>query len=202
LAGADRYQTAANIATSSFSAPVERVVVATGEGFADALVGGAVGAATSSPVLLVRRDGLPAATADALRRLRPRDVTVLGGQTAVSDEVLASVRALMIDATVSRVSGQDRYATAAALSRQTWPSTSNVVYLATGRDFPDAVTGVAASAADTAPLLLTEAGCLPASTKAELERLRPSTIVVLGGTGTVSQAAASGLACAPPRGSG
>jgi putative cell wall-binding protein len=195
LAGADRYGTAASLAVSSFGGPVDRVLIATGEGFADALVGGAVGAATSSPVLLVGRRHVPATTADALRRLQPREVTVLGGPDVVSESVLAALRGLAVGSTVSRVSGQDRFGTAASLVRRSWPQTSSVVYLATGRDFPDALSGVAASAQDAAPLLLTEPGCLPAATKAELDRLRPSTIVTLGGTATVSAAAAGGLVC-------
>lgn len=196
VAGADRYDTAAALALSSFERPTGHVLVATGETFADALVGSAVGAATGSPVLLVTRGQVPATTAEALRRLQPREVTVLGGAGAVSLDVLSSLRGLAPEATVTRVSGRDRYGTAAALTQRYWPRSRGVVQLATGRDFADALAGVALSAAEGSPLLLTEPACLPTATRDELERLRPSTLVTLGGTASVSAAAAAGRSCA------
>jgi hypothetical protein len=71
-----------------------------------------------------------------------------------------------------------------------------VVYLATGRNFPDALAGVPAAGRDEAPLLLVEPNCMPAATKRELDRLRPTTTVVLGGASTVTDAAVAGTVCA------
>ena len=200
LEGANRYATAARVATATLRSPVPQVLVATGAGFADALAGGAAAAKSSSPVLLVSRDSVPAETAAALRQLQPRDIAVLGGTGVVSDAVLAALRGFAVGGAVSRLSGADRYATAARLAQVFWPQTSAVAYLATGRDFPDALAGVPAAGLDSAPLLLTEPGCLPAATKRELDRLRPTTLVVLGGSSTISQAAASRTVCAakPP----
>ena len=197
LAGANRYDTAARVATTAFTAPVPQVLVATGAGFADALAGGAVGAKTNSPVLLVSRDGLPAETATALRQLQPRNIAVLGGTSAVSDAVLVQLRSFT-EGGVTRLSGDSRYATAARIAQVFWPETADVAYLATGANFPDALAGVPAAGLDQAPLLLVERGCMPAATKLELDRLQPTTVVVLGGTSTVSDAAASGLACVAP----
>jgi putative cell wall-binding protein len=194
LAGSTRYGTAARIATSTFAPGVPRAFVATGAGFADALAGGAAAALTGSPVLLVGRTGVPAETAAALRVLRPGGISVLGGTSAVSDTVLQALRG-STSGTVDRLAGSDRASTAARVARVLWPQTSVVVYLATGRDFPDALAGVPAAGLDRAPLLLVEPGCMPAVTKRELERLRPTTTVVLGGTSSVSAAAAAGVVC-------
>jgi hypothetical protein len=65
------------------------------------------------------------------------------------------------------------------------------VYLATGQDFPDALAGASAAGRAEAPLLLTGPGCVPAATRAEIDRLRPSEVVVLGGTASLSDAALS-----------
>lgn len=195
LAGANRYATAANIAISGiFTAPVPQVLIATGLGFADALAGGAVGAKTNSPVLLVHPNSLPTETAAALMALEPRNIAVLGGTSAVSDAVLQQLRSYTTGG-VNRLSGGDRYATAARLSQVFWPTTSDVVYLATGRNFPDALAGVPAAGRDSAPLLLVEPNCMPEPTRQELDRLQPSTIVVLGGLATVSDAAVNGASC-------
>jgi len=199
LAGANRYATAATVATTAFTGPVPQVLIATGLGFADALAGGAVGALTDSPVLLVNPNSLPAETAAALRALQPRDIAVLGGTSAVSNTVLEQLRGYTTGG-VNRLAGGDRYSTAARLAQVFWPTTTDVVYLATGRNFPDALAGVPAAGLDRAPLLLVDPTCLPTATKQELDRLQPTTVVVLGGTATVSNAAASGVLCAtsPP----
>ena len=95
---------------------------------------------------------------------------------------------------VSRMAGSDRYATAAAISRASFTSGVGVAYVATGANYPDALAGGAAAAAQDAPILLTQRGSLPAATAAELTRLKPQRIVVLGGTAAISATVASQLA--------
>jgi len=87
---------------------------------------------------------------------------------------------------VSRLAGADRYATAAAVSAATYGPGVPVVYLATGANFPDALAGAAAAGHTGGPLLLVAKDSLPAATKAELARLKPARIVVLGSTSVVS----------------
>src|SRR5690349_5166352 len=55
---------------------------------------------------------------------------------------LASPRSA-VQPTTSRVFGADRYATAAAVSTATFPAGAPVAYLATGADYPDALTAAA-----------------------------------------------------------
>ncbi|SDQ10333.1 cell wall-binding repeat-containing protein [Quadrisphaera sp. DSM 44207] len=86
-----------------------------------------------------------------------------------------------VGANTFRISGADRYATAAEVSRATWdPQTAPVVYLASGETFPDALS-VGPSTLGAGPLLLTRRAELPEATRAELERLRPCVVVVVGG---------------------
>jgi hypothetical protein len=86
----------------------------------------------------------------------------------------------------SRIAGADRYATAAAISKATFPSGAPVAYLATGLGFADALAGAVAAARDGGPLLLTDPATLPGATAAELTRLAPERVVVLGSSGAVS----------------
>jgi putative cell wall-binding protein len=178
--GADRFETAALVSAATFSPNVEVAYVATGANFADALAAG--GAARGrGPVLLVRRDGIPDATATELTRLRPRRIVVLGGTAVVAASVQTSLAAYTTGA-VSRVGGADRYATAAGLSQSTFAPGVPVVYVATGVNFADALSAAALGA----PVLLARPTCLPASTKAELDRLGAERVVVLGGTAALS----------------
>ncbi|MEO8247619.1 MAG: glycosyl hydrolase family 18 protein, partial [Chloroflexota bacterium] len=84
---------------------------------------------------------------------------------------------------LARVSGTDRYATAAAVSASAYGPGVPIVYIATGASFPDALAGGPVAGRDGGPVLLTWRDQLPGVTRTELERLQPSRIVVLGGTG-------------------
>jgi putative cell wall-binding protein len=96
--------------------------------------------------------------------------------------------------TVRRLSGQDRYATAAAISRAAFPHGAVVVYVATGRDFPDGLSGGAAAAHEGGPLLLVTKTTVPDVIATELQRLGPDRIVVQGGGGVISTETANRLA--------
>lgn len=88
----------------------------------------------------------------------------------------------------ARVAGADRYATAAGFSASTVPPFAPVVYVATGESFPDALAGGAAAGSEGSPVLLVTRDALPEATAAELGRLRPGHITVLGGPAAVSDA--------------
>lgn len=185
LRGDSRYATAAAVSAAHFAPGVPVVYIASGEGFADALSGGAAAAALGAPVLLVQPDAVPAATDEELRRLAPGRMVILGGRQAVSESVEAQLRASGSE--VRRVSGVTRYATSAAVSRDAFAGTQETVFVATGATFPDALAGVPAAGALKAPLMLVEPDRLPAEVAAELDRLRPKRIVILGGERSVSQ---------------
>lgn len=86
LAGASRYATAAVVSQSAFAAGVERVYLATGEDYPDAL---AAAGLEGAPVLLTPSCGeLPGVVARELERLAPGEVVALGGQAAVCEAVL------------------------------------------------------------------------------------------------------------------
>ena len=184
VSGEDRYATAAAVSATTFAPDVEVAYVATGTSFPDALAGGPAAASTGGPVLLTDRLRLPEATAAELKRLSPGRVVVLGGASAVADEVLVELRALT-GVTVDRLSGPDRYATAAAISQSAFAPGVATVVLTTGTGFADALAGGAAAGAQDSPVLLVAPGVLPAATAQELARLRPQSITVLGGASVV-----------------
>lgn len=86
----------------------------------------------------------------------------------------------------NRLQGDDRYATAVAASRSAYPGTVNTVYLASGLNFPDALSAGPIAANQGAPLLLTTPWGLPSPVRAELQRLKPERIVLVGGTSSIS----------------
>jgi putative cell wall-binding protein len=100
----------------------------------------------------------------------------------------------VVSVDVQRLAGSNRYATAAAVSAASFAPGVATVYVATGTNFPDALAAGAAAAERNSPLLLTGPTSLPAETAAELSRLQPKSITVLGSSGAVSDGVAAQLA--------
>ena len=196
LAGAERYATAAALSAAAYPQGAEVAYLASGLGLPDALAGGVAAATEDGPLLLTRPDDLPEATAAELAALDPDRIVVLGGTSVVSDGLLADVEA-GTGARVSRLAGEDRFATAAAVAEVAFEE-AEVVYVATGRGFPDGLAGAPAAALEDAPLLLTERDRLPEATAEALERLDPDEIVVLGGSAVVDDAVLGEIAAYAP----
>jgi len=190
--GRDRYSTAAQISARHFNSGVPVVYVATGENYPDALTGGPAAAKLGGPILLTRKDTVPAATVAELKRLKPRRIVVLGGTGVVSRAVEKALKGHTSGA-VTRLAGADRYGTGAAISRNAYKPGVPIVYIATGVNFPDALAGGAAGALDDGPVLLVSGASIPKATKDELTRLKPKRIVVLGGTAAVPQSVRQAL---------
>lgn len=190
LAGVDRYATAAAVSAATFAGGSSVVYVATGENYPDALAAVPAAIRRNAPILLTRSKTLPGATATELARLNPSQIVVLGGTSAVSVDVASRLGAY---GTVSRISGSDRYATAAAVSRDTFPGGASVVYLATGTGFADALAAGPGAGIEGAPVLLTQRDRVPSVIRTEIVRLGAAEVVVLGGVAAVSQAVETSL---------
>jgi len=114
---------------------------------------------------------------------------VVGGTAAVSERVLGLLRGYATSGNVTRLAGANRYATAVAISRATTTAGfDGTVYIATGGNFPDGLAGTPPAVRAGGPLLLTPSKSLPAEVAAELKRLGPGRIVILGGASAISDA--------------
>ena len=120
-AGDDRYQTSSAVSQKVWADAVaddsprlqaKAVVLASGEGFADALAGVPLAAYKQGPLLLTEPAGLTKTTEDEIKRVLPAGATVyvLGGQAAISSAVDSQLRADGYQ--VTRYAGADRYGTA------------------------------------------------------------------------------------------
>lgn len=196
IGGVDRYDAARNISASAFApfgTTSPPVFMASGENFADALAASAAAGSQEAPVLLLRRDEIPLQTVSELERLTPREIIVVGGRNVISDAVVAGL-APYSRTTVTRIAGTDRYDSSAKLSKTAFSTSGGgIAYVASGETFPDALSGAAAAGRDRAPVLLTLKESLPTSVRQELERLKVSRIVVLGGSASVSDGVLSTL---------
>ncbi len=199
LAGANRYATAAEVATATFPDGSDVVVLATGESFADALAASGVAGANGAPVLLTLRDDLPEVTATAIDTLGATDVVVMGGTAAVGTAVVDELEADGL--TVRRIEGGDRFETAAAAAADVAATGDGIAatddgvtaFLVNGTTFPDAVSASAAAYGGPFPVLLTLAGSLPEATATAIADNGIEHVILVGGTGVISQAVRDAL---------
>src|SRR3954447_3806141 len=190
IAGADRYDTSAKVSASAVAAGRPVVYVASGTDFPDALSATAVAGSRDTSVLLVARDSIAAPVKAELTRIKPGAIHVLGGTASVSDAVLNQLKSYAT--TVDRIAGANRYETAAAISRSFFTPDVAFVYIVTGEAFPDAL-AAGAAAVDRGAVLLVQRAAIPKATADELHRLTPQEIVVVGGTGAVSDGVKTAL---------
>ncbi|PPF59564.1 hypothetical protein C5C55_00460 [Rathayibacter sp. AY1C2] len=101
---------------------------------------------------------------------------------------------------VSRISGTDRQGTAVEVSKRTFPANVPVVYVATGQNFPDALSAGPAAAKAGGPLLLVDRDSMSQVVRTELTRLKPAKIVVVGSELSVGSQVYSDLAAYAPKG--
>jgi len=185
VSGTNRYQTSVEASREGFSAETSVVVLATGADWPDALGGSALAGAVDGPLLLTLPDVLPAEVASEIGRLGADTAYILGGTGAVSAGVESSLRTLGL--TVIRIGGESRYETASLVAaevvRLLGSAYTGDVFVATGRDFPDAAGAAPVAASLGWPIVLANPSTGAVSVPPGATRA-----VILGGTGAVPSA--------------
>jgi len=180
LSGADRYGTGAEVSKAAFPAGAVPVAyIATGENFPDALAGGAAASHAGGPLLLVEKDAVPPAVATELTRLKPKRIVILGGSDVVSAAVATALQAFTVG-NVTRDSGADRYETALATSQHAFTDGfGGTAILATGENYPDALSAGSLFSGHHGPVLLTApGGGLSDALVTEFKRLKPTEVLI------------------------
>ncbi len=184
LAGPDRYSTSAAVSSALFP-QASPVLLATGANFPDGLEAAPLSKALGAPVLLLPPppSHLTPEVAAEVRRLGARRAVILGGPAAVGSGAEEDLAGMGIE--VERVAGEDRYATASAVARRLG-APSGVVVIASGENFPDALSAGPLASLLGAPLLLSARDHLPAPTSLALSELGASRAVLVGGPAALS----------------
>lgn len=105
-------------------------------------------------------------------------------ETAMADSLLPS-QPQQASAS-ARLYGSNRYETSVAISQFGW-GTSQYVVLARGDEFPDALCAGPLAKKYNAPLLLTQPDKLNDDVLAEIKRLGATHVLIVGGTGAISE---------------
>ena len=211
LAGDDRYETAAAIARDQV-APLSStgLVIVSGESTADSLAAASL-ATSTRPILLVRSNSIPEATADFIQDYRadwanisPK-IYVVGGPNAISAEVFDALSAAVAvpgdtsPAKPVRVAGDDRYATSAEIAKITLDSSDKLIIVngAEGK-WADALAVGPLASKGTWPILLTNGSTVSDAVKAQIDAYyalpgSAQDVLIIGGPAAVSPAVESYL---------
>ncbi|QQK07732.1 cell wall-binding repeat-containing protein [Miniphocaeibacter halophilus] len=110
IAGSGRYETAVEASKKTFERS-KYAVVASGEKFADALVGGTLATQIEAPVLLVNKNSVPSVVTTEIKRLEVEKVYLLGGTSTVENSLK------QLGVSVERLAGRNKAYTAQEIAK-------------------------------------------------------------------------------------
>lgn len=198
VSGTNRFDTAGQLAVLVGGRSVyvtEGANADPNRGWPDAVAVSGLAAFQGRPILLTTRDELPPETAAALVTLGATSATVVGGTAAVAERVVGGLADPdgngTRQVTVSRLAGATRWDTSRLVADRALAAGagSHRLWLATGRDWPDALAAGPAAAAKAAVTLLVDgqdlAGSPPASTWLTSQNRRFWEVVLVGGAASI-----------------
>ena len=189
LGGADRYETATIIANSYVTAlgtAYENVAVLTsGVNYPDALAGATLATALKAPIVLTKAETLVETTKTFLTANAVKTVYVIGGTSAVSADVEATLKAM--DITVVRIAGTDRVETSVAVAKKLAEikGAADTVILTNGSNFADALSVSSAAAQLGLPVVYVN-GTISETVKTFITESKATKAIILGGESAVS----------------
>ncbi|MFD3158455.1 N-acetylmuramoyl-L-alanine amidase [Haloimpatiens sp. FM7330] len=183
IAGKDRYAT--SIAIANKLGTVNKVFVALGLNFPDALSVGPIAGRDNIPIILVENNKVPT---DAKNYLKGKSITksyVMGGPKVISEGVTRGIP------NSERIYGSDRYGTNYKVLQKFSNNTNlSTVYVASGKNFPDALAGTAIAVRGGLPIVLVDKKMNNNSANFLKSKLNSNSVInVFGGTAVVSNEA-------------
>ena len=189
LAGNTRYETSAAVAShiTKYIGKTPYAFAVTGQNFADALSVAPIAAMTGSPIVLTEGTTISQAGAVALKNTTNHFYKI-GGPTVVGNKIDS-----IVGTNYKRIYGEDRYDTNVKIINSFYELfTGNIIFVATGQNFPDSLAGSALAGKSNAPILFVS-NVSTEETKALVKRLNKANIIALGGPGVVSDSVMNSL---------
>lgn len=185
LAGTNRYKTAVEISKKGWATGSEFVILARGDDFADALCAGPLAKKHNAPILLTSSTEMDADTLAEIQRLGAKNIYIIGGVGAISQKIETVLRESGFGS-IERIWGSDRYETSVKIAEKLGTITN--IVLATGANFPDALSISAIASSKGMPIILTQQGRLPEKVKQYISGKAITKTYIIGGTGVIGDA--------------
>ena len=184
LSGADRYKTSAKIAAKLIGDKTTTLEIASGENYADALSLNNAAEKDKAPILLVRVNAIDKSVEDVIKSSKASLINIAGGEKSVSENTKANIKKIS-NATVNRMGGANRYETSIILAK--YSGAKEVVVVASGENFADALVAAPFSAKQNGAILLTNKEKLGQKAEQFIKDTKFNKSYVIGGEKSVSK---------------
>jgi putative cell wall-binding protein len=187
IGGKDRYEVSTGISQEleNQGAYSDTIIITRGDLYTDALSGGPLAALEGAPVLLTGTNALPNTTLYEIIRRSPEKAIILGGTGSVSSNVENQLRSNGIE-TIQRIGGKDRFAVSAGVAEQI-ADFSDTAIIASGLNFPDALSASGMAGYAGMPILLVGTNTVPDSIQTFItNHPHIKNFIIVGGPATVS----------------
>ncbi|MBV4420093.1 cell wall-binding repeat-containing protein [Clostridium tyrobutyricum] len=192
LGGADRYETSAKISQNGWANGSDYVVLASGEGYADALCAAPVAKKYNAPILLTTSKTLNSTIKSEITRLKAKNIIEIGGTASISSNIENQLENEM-SLKVTRLGGIDRYETSANVARELGDVSDMV--LTSGLGYADALSIAPIAASKGYPILLTPKNSVTNSVKSYINSHKSDStkVYVIGGSGVIPESILSSV---------
>ncbi|QQK08482.1 cell wall-binding repeat-containing protein [Miniphocaeibacter halophilus] len=182
LSGKDRYETSVEVSREYDSSNI--VLLASGEKYTDELTATVLANKLDAPIMLTRKDSIPAEVKAEINRLGATKVIIIGGNSSVSKKVEEELSSY----TLKRIGGSDRYDTAILVGNQVRNLTDSKseAILVDGTNFPDAIAMTSMAVEQDMPILLTKPSQLPENIEKAIKDWELTEVTIGGGSNSVS----------------
>lgn len=184
LSGADRYKTSAQIASKLITDKTTTLEIASGENYADALSVNNAAEKDKAPILLVRVNAIDKSVEDVIKSSKASLINIAGREKSVSENTKANIKKIS-KATINRIGGANRYETSILLAK--YSGAKEVVVVASGEDFADALVAAPFSAQQKGAILLTNKDKLSDNAEKFIKDTKFNKSYVIGGEKSVSE---------------
>lgn len=184
LSGTDRYKTSAQIASKLITDKTTTLEIASGENYADALSLNNAAEKDKAPILLVRVNAIDKSVEDVIKSSKASLINIAGREKSVSENTKANIKKIS-KATINRIGGANRYETSILLAK--YSGAKEVVVVASGEDFADALVAAPFSAQQNGAILLTNKDKLSDNAEKFIKDTKFNKSYVIGGEKSVSE---------------
>lgn len=188
ISAGSRYLTAIEVSKSLYpqgfasTKAQKTVVLATAFEYADALSAGPLAMNyDNAPILLNPADKLNTSVLAEIKRLGTTKVVLVGGEIALSTNVVNQLKNAIPTLTVERLSGKTRYETNEVINAKL--PNANGIFVASGTNFPDALAATSIAVTQGWHILLSDGKDYTAAIN---EQVHSKPTVIVGGTLAVS----------------
>ena len=155
LRGNERYDTAVAVSKEGWKNGSESVVLTNGNSVVDGVTATPLATSKDAPILLTEKEKIPEATKSELKRLNPKNIVVIGGNTVVNESVLNELNTILPSSQIKRIGGIDRYETSLLIAKEI-TSPINKVYVTGGYGEADSLSIASKAGEEKQPIILSE----------------------------------------------